>query len=442
MTTARSRLLVGATALLSFIACDDSPTDPGLDGPNDAVIEGRVDETTAGSSASGAPARAPGSTAETVSVVHIGASGEYTELASADVQVDGRYRVEGVPSGTASTAVVAWVDGRSAGEVLVHGEIRSGETVRVAPITYETTMETRAYAHLVGTGGARHTSTSEVALFLHAEGPEVETALHSEAELGVISQGSAEAGATMGAVFADAGVALDASTRSTLLLDSAVDLAADLLAGLSLGAAQEDYADAAIDAYVGAGADFESVIMATAAAATTFDAALEGRTGLRGPLLVQPLRMNLRARERAAASHGASAEAELAAAVEVSLAEAWTAIQATTTASEVKAALEARLQATLDATADATVELLAREASLTTRAEVRAAAEAALVEATLETRLRGQATASAAATAVTDYRSRVRSAVQAMVDLVQDASVDVDVITELFIAAGGGASVA
>lgn len=441
MFNSRNRLLIAATSILAIAACDDSPTDPGFDGPNDAVVEGRVDETTPAPGTASSPQRAPGTSAETVSVVRISASGEYTELASAEVQADGSYRVESVPSGGTDAAVVAYVDGRAAGEVLIHGEIQSGATIRAAPITYETTMESRAYARLVAEGRAHTTSASEIALLLRAQGPELESTLSSEAEIGAIADASAEAGATMNTVFSDAGVSLDADARSTLLVDAAVELAADLLAGLSLGVAHDHYVDAALDAYTSAGADAESLIMATAGAASTFDAQAEGRTAIRGRLSTQPVTVNLRARERVAASYRTSAEAALATAVEASIEATRTAAEATTTASELKAELEARLQATVDAAADAAVEMLAANASLTVRAEVRAAAEAALDEATLSTRLQGAATASAAASAMADYQAAVRSAVQAMVDAAGSTSADVDVITELFIAACGGAYV-
>lgn len=441
MFNIKSRLLIAATGILAIAACDDSPTDSGFDGPNDAVVEGRVDETAPEPGPASSPQRAPGTSAETVSVVRIDASGEYSVMASAEVQADGTYRVEDVPSGGTDAAVVAYVDGRAAGEVLIHGEIRSGATIRAAPITYETTMESRAYARLVADGRAHSTSASEIALLLRADGPELESTLSSEAEIQAIADASAEAGATMDAVFADAGVSLDAGARSTLLVDAAVDLAASLRAGLSLELAHEDYVEAALDAYTSAGADFESLIMATAGATSTFDAQVEGRTAIRGRLLTQPVLVNLRARERAAAAYRTSTEAVVATAVEASLEATSTAVAATTTAAALKAELQTRVQATADAAADAAVEMLAADASLTVRADVRAAAEAALDEATLATKLQGAATASAAASAMADYRTAVRSAVQAMVDAAGSTSADVNVITELFIAACGGAHI-
>ncbi|NIS33911.1 MAG: hypothetical protein GWN07_25395, partial [Actinobacteria bacterium] len=73
-----------------------------------------------------------------------------------------------------------------------------------------------------------HTSSSELALWLRVDGPDLESTLSSEAELEAIADGSAEAGATMSSVFAGAGVSLDAQARSELLVDAAVDLATDL----------------------------------------------------------------------------------------------------------------------------------------------------------------------------------------------------------------------
>lgn len=292
----------------------------------------------------------------------------------------------------------------------------------------------------MASGRTDETSSSELALLLHANGAELETLLASEAEIEAVADGSAEAGATMNRVFADAGVSLDASARSDLLVNAAVDFAADLLGGLTLEAAHDQYTDAAIDAWVEAGAKLETVAMATAGAASTLDAAVEGRTSVRGRIITEPVLFNLRARERAAAQYRGSAEATLAAAIESALADSRASVESNTrTAAEVKAELQTRLDATVDAAADAAVEMLAGSASSTVRADVRAAAETALAEATLSTRLETAADASAAASAMAEYRTSVRSAVQAMVDAAGDTSADVDVITELFIAACGGA---
>ena len=431
--------VVALVAMVSMAACDDTPTDPRLDGDDSATVESRVDQTTPASSSGSSPQPASGSQAQSVSVVQITASGEYRELASAEVEADGSYRIEGVPSGRSNTAVVAYVDGRAAGEVLIHGEIRSRAVVRPAPITYETTMEARAYARIVASGRADQTSTSEVALLLHANDSELESTLSSDAELQAVAEGSAEASAATTGIFADAGLQLDADTRSQLLLDAALSFTTDLVAGLSVNLAHQEYVDAAIDAYAGAGAELETIVVATAGAASTFDAQVEGRTSTRGRLIAHPVLMNLRARQRTAARFETSAEGSLAVAVTAALAETRTRIEAATTAADIRAELDARLDATVDAAADAAVELLAADASTTVRSEVRAAAETALAEATLRTRFQGTATASAATSAVVDYRASVRSAVQAMVDASGSASTDVEAITEIFIAACGGA---
>lgn len=439
MNIRKSTMFVALTAMLSIAACDDAPTTPEFDSDDHATVEGRVDETTPSQSSESDPQQTSGSQAQTVSVVQIGASGEYSALASADVEADGSFRIEEVPSGRTNTAVVAFVDGRAAGEVLIHGEIRGGTLIRPAPINYETTMETRAYARVVAAGRADLTSSSEVALLLHANGSELESTLASETEIEAIADGSAEAGGTMTEVFADAGISLDASARSDLLLDAALEFTSDLLAGLTLEVAHDEYAEAAIDAYVDAGARLETLVMATAGAATNLDASVDGRTSIRGRIIAQSVLFNLRSRVRAAAKHRASAEGSLAVAIEGALADAHAGVELATTATEVKSELDARLTATIDAAADAAVELLAADASTTVRADVRTAAEAALSEATLRTRLQSSTSASAAASAMADYRADVRVGVQAMVDAAGDATADVDVITELFIAACGGA---
>jgi hypothetical protein len=192
---------------------------------------------------------------------------------------------------------------------------------------------------------------------------------------------------------------------------------------------------------VDGGADLEATVSATAAAASTFDARLDGSSTIRGNLDVQPVRLNLLARERLSAELGSSGAGSLAIVIGNVLAGARASLALDLGLIDLRAVIDAVVLSMADATADACVDLLAAAASTSVRAEVRARAEQAFEAARLDVRLASAATAQAAASALADYRADVRSAVDAMIAASGSTSVDAEVLTSLFISAGGGAHV-
>lgn len=428
--------------LAALSACDDDGT-----GPDDgtAIVRGSVEETTppasggAAGSAPEVPWPAPATDAETVAIVQVEADGSFTELATAEVDVSASFSVEDVPAGRSDLAVVVYVSDRAAGHVLIHERTQPGAVVTAAPINYETSVEARVYSDMRSSGQASASSASEVALFVHMDGPDAETVVTSDAEVEALADGMAVAGATMTELYAAFGTDFDAETRGDLIAEAAMDFAADRDGGTSLDVAHETFTDAALDALIDAGATLEATAIATGGAATTLDAVVAGRSSVRGTVVAEAVRMNLRARERLAGSFSSSSEAALATAIEEELASARASVGAAATVAQLGAALDAALSAVIEAAVDTTVDLVAADAAPVVRAEVEASAVAALDTALLGARLESATTAEAAAAAAADYRADVRAAVDEMIEVAGSTDFDADVITSLYIAACGGA---
>lgn len=432
------------TSLGVFMACGDGTTGPDLS--VDASVQGRIEETTpsdstSSSSSSSAPQRASGTGVQTVAVGQILADGSFVALASADVDASGSFVAEGVPAGRSDLAVVAYADGEAVGSVLIHEKSRAGVTIIAAPIDAETTFEARTYTRVRASSSGEAASASELSLFVQADGAMAGAAAASAAELDVAAEAYAEASAAVTAAYAMSGEALDASARAEILAEAAVRFAVDRHSGMAAATANRIFAEAALGALVGAGADLEATVLATAAAASTFDARLEGGSSIRDDLAVQPLRLNLIARESLAATFGSSAAASVAVAIEDVLADARASLSLELGLIDLRALIDGLLTATVEAGADACVSLLAADASSAVKAEVRARAEEAFGVARLDVRLQSVTTADAAVSAMASYRADVRAAVGAMIQASGSTTADAELLTTLFIAASGGAHI-
>ena len=437
----KMRLVMSVLASAAVLAgCADDTTGPSAGG--ESSVQGRVEETAppASSPSASGPERAPAANARTVSVVQIQADGSFTALATADVDAGGSFTVQGVPAGRAELAVVAYTDGGAeVGGVLIHEATRANVTIVTAPINGETTLEARAYSRFRASASGEASTSSELSLFTHASSSSAEAAAASQAEIDAIAAAYASASATMTAVYQMSGAAFDASTRADVVADAAVEFASRRNSGTSSTIAHRMFTEAALDAFVDSGVDLEATVLATAAAASTFDATLEGSSSFRGDLDLQPVQMNLLARERLAGSFSATAEGSVAVAVRDVLADARAGLSLGLGLIDLRALIEDSLTAVVDAGADACVTLLAAGASSTVQTEVRAAAEAAFEAARLEARLQSATTAQAAGSAMASYRADVHAAIDSMIVASGSVTVDAEALTTIFIAASGGA---
>jgi len=431
------RSILGLVMAAALAACDDGVSP----GAGTATVEGSVETTSEPAPArepgpTASPSPAPADDAETVAVVQVRADGTFAELATASIEADGSFEVHGVPAGRSDLAVLAYAGGQVVGGVLIHETSRSGAVIVAAPINHETSVEAGAYSQVraEGNGG----SASELALLVHLQGARAEMIASSAAEIDALAEGYLAASSAMTSVYATAGTSFGASARAQALTQAAIQFAADRHSGMSLGAAHDAFTDAALSAYASAGATLEQSVVASSAAASTFDATLYGRSTARIDVVTQAVHMNLRARERLATELSTSAEASIANAVRLILGQARVTL-ALGGAVDLRGLVETTADAAAAAAVDATVQLIAGGASSTVQAEVRAKAEAAMNAARLDARFETATTAQAAASAAAGYRASVRAAVDAMIAAAGTTSVRADVVTSLFIAACGSA---
>jgi len=433
----RRKKILGLVVAAAVAACDDGV---GLTNGT-ATVRGSVETTSQPAPASEgtvarSPSPAPGPEPQTVSVVQVTASGRLAELATASVEADGSFQVSGIPAGRSDLAVVAYADGQAVGSALIHETSRAGGVIVVAPIDYETSVEAGAYAQVKASGEAG--SSSELALLVQLRGTSAAAVAASEAEIDAVAAGYVAASSAMTSAYSTVGASLSAATRADVLAQAAIQFAADRHAGASASAAHAAFTEAALAAYTSAGARLEQTVIASAAAASTFDAALFGQTSARTDLVAQAVRLNLEARERLATELTTSAEASLGNAIRAVLAQARLSL-ALNGLLDLRALVEATADAAAEAAVEAAVAMVASGASAAVESEVRARAEAAVAAARLEARLQSASTAQAAASAVAGYRAAVRAAVDSMISAAGSTSVRADVVADLFIAAGGSA---
>lgn len=440
------RAAVALTALLTTLACSDDGTGPDPDPGQQASIQGRVEQTApegvAYPTSSAVRAGASGSvTAKTVTVASVNSDGSLDALAQADVLTDGSFVIDDVPTGRENLVVVARSEsGENVGRVLVHGRTEANTTLTTAPINYETSVRALAYSSMKARGEADMSSSAEVTLLVHPEASTAATIM-AQQEVDAMAGGAAAAGDAMTRVYAGFGTALDASARADATAQAAIQFAVDRYNGTQADVAYDAYVDAALDAYVGAGVALESVVTATAAAASTFDARLNGHTSVRGDVVMESVRMNLKAREKLAAKFQSGDEGAVALAVMDVLADADASVRGAATAADIRAALDAHAAAAANATVSGMLDFLIPGGSVLLRTQVEAKAQAAVAAARLHTRLSAAASAEAAAQACADYRAEVKAAVMAMLETAGRTELDVDAMTSLYIAAHGGAYV-
>jgi hypothetical protein len=378
-------------------------------------------------------------TAKTVTVAEVASNGSLIALAQANVAADGSFTIDEVPTGREDLVVVAKSEsGETVGRVLVYGRTEANTTITTAPITYGTSVKALVYSRLKANGKANLSSSAEVALLVHPDASAAATII-AQQEVDAVADGAAIAGDAMTRVYAGFGTALDASARADATAQAAIKFARDRYNGTSVDAAYETYLSASLDAHSGAGVSLESVVAATAAAASTFDARLTGHSSVRGNVVSEAVRLNLKARQKLAAKFQSGAEASVALAIMNVLAEADAGVRGASTAADIKAALDVGATASAGATVNGMLDFLIPGGSVLLRGQVEAKAQEAVAAARLNTRLSAAATAEAAAQACAGYRTDVRAKVQAMLQAAGRTDLDIEAMTSLYIAAHGGA---
>jgi hypothetical protein len=440
-----TRSALALITLAATAACGDDGTGPDPD-VDQATIQGRVEQVAPeGAGYAAARSVTAGASAavgvETVTAAQVESDGTLTALAQADVKADGSFSIDEVPVDRENLVVVAKNESdETVGRVMVHAKTEANTVITTEPINYETSVRALAYSSLRASGDADMSSSAELALLVRPDASAAATIM-AEQEVDAMAMAAANAGDAMTRVYAGVGTALDASARAQATAEAAARFAIDRFNEVDAEAAFDSYADAALDAYVDAGAELESVVTATAAAASTFDAQLDGKSSVRGNLISDAVRLNLMAREKLAAEFQSGDQGSVALSIAHLLSEADAGVRGAATATGIREALDVGATAAVSATVDAMLDFLVPGGTVLVRSEVEAKAQEAVAAARLDGRLSAAATAEAAAEAVAEYRAEVKAAVQAMLDAAERTDLDVEVMTSLYIAAHGGAYV-
>lgn len=432
---------------LAVSACDDDTTGP-PDPQEGAVVTGEVAETSETESATqgqwaGEEAAAQEAQAEAVAVARVRSDGSLETLAEAEVDADGRYRVEGVPAGHADLVLVARSEGGAeAGRVVLRAESRTDAEIRAAPITAETTAEGLVFAELRASGEvSRGDETGELALFLRMEGDApAQVAAEGGAAVEALAQAYVEARDAMTETFVRADAELNASARADLLASLVAERDERRHDGTSASVSHETYVEAALDVFLGAGASAEALTLATAAAGTAVDARAEAAgEGPHLALVKTAANLNLEARSLLAASVSADGAPEGSKQATLdALVDARAGVEASASVDAVRAALRAELERAEGEFEDRILGQVSGDLEWILEGHIQSAFQAA----DLMARIDGEMSASAKADALMTYRDDLRAEVEALVDeLPGEVAADVEVIAALFIAAGGCPSV-
>lgn len=451
--------LLTAVFALGLAGCgDDAPMGPGGGGASSAVVAGSVQETSGSASRiASATTAAPGpasatsdatssASAATAAVASVNASGDLETMAEADVQADGTFRIEDVPAGRSGLVVVARSDeGAEVGRVLVHGETRAGAVTTVSPITLETTVEGHLYSELRADGEDEAADNSgALALFVRMDDETAASVLSSSGSIDALASAYAAGQATLSSTFAEVGSDLDAAARADAMTRVATDYAQARDGGMSVQAANDAFAAAALDALVDAGADLETTSEALAGYATAATAETAGTvvsSDAHLALTKQLVSLDLRARERLASDQSGSFDGSTAEETASALATARADVEAAVSLTEVEAALQAAADDSKQLVFDGVLGLLG-DVSLTLQSEVESELEAAFAEADLAADLEGSATSSGIAGIVAAYRSDVDAASDTVIATMPDSvSLDAEATSRILVASNGDAMI-
>ncbi len=434
-----SILLVSGLVLLA--GCDNDSSLVGSD-PDDetAVVAGQVESThaTSASPAMASDAATVAAEASTVAVAAVQSDGALQVLAEAEVQADGRFHLEDVPAARSGLVVSARsAGGDEVGRVLVHGETRGGVTTTTAPINAETTVQGLVHQRLAAAGvSAEIRNTAQLALLLRMDESTAAEVAASAQAIQAVADAYVKGASALDQSLAAMGES-DQAARIDVLVEGRLDYARSRDQGQSSDAAHDAFLDVALDALVAGGADLDAAALATAAAATGLDRAMEeADPNARLDLAKNAVELNLRTRSKLAGEAGDSDAASIAASA---LADARANVRASESLDQVIAALAEVEAEAGDALQESIMDRLPEEVPEVVRAQLRVRLDTAFASADLSARLDGSADVQSIVDAVVAHREQVRSAVEAFVDeLPADAEVRAEVLAELLIAVKGG----
>jgi hypothetical protein len=380
--------------------------------------------------------------ADSVRVAAIDSTGGEAVQARGEVETDGSYRVGDVPLRQTRLEVVAYSGGDVVGRALVHRETQRGDTVPVAPIGPETTVETRVLLSLLRSdSSAVAANHGGLTLFIRMDAAAAEAVLGSEDEVSALGMQFAAAEHHLRTAVPQVTSSLPNAARLDLLGEQAAIYSAARHGGAGLAAAHETFADSVL-AGLTRSADARGVVLLTA---------MWARGGLRGSgvliaegrlaLAKQLTEVNLIARQRLTTTVSETAPGESAAGTTEALADARDAVRSATSLTGIADALDAAAEAVEAAVIGG---ILAEAGGLgeVVEANVRQALGAAFEEADLGARLAPTGSAASAAQALFPYPDDVDAAANAVLDALPSAVViDQGALAALLVAGRGGGPV-
>jgi len=437
---------VGAVLLILALpslvgGCDGSGS---VDVVSDAAVSGSLQEAPG---AEGAPSgsSATGS-AESVAVGSIRSDGTLDVMAQGEIGANGSFRIEGIQAGRADLVVQARNEaGVAVGEVLVLETTRSGAETRVHPITARTTTQARVETRLRASGRSDDAIRADLVLLGSLEGNAGGAATSTD-RLDAMADAMAEARAAFAAHLEAGGSAPATTARRDAAAEALAEFQSSIRAGTSITAAHRAYARTVVRAWAESGAAGESLVTGTAAASQRLSTVLQARVSDDATAFAAmraSLRANLEAR-RALAEAQAEGNLGLRAGVIAHLDAIEARIAGATTVGELRSGIQAErasAQGRVSIAVLAALGGLDAQTLVVIDAHVRAAATAAEFWQHLD----GSASTGATLVARTEYRAALRTAVDAWIASLPAASaaqVDADAAFRLFLALGGGASIA
>jgi hypothetical protein len=288
--------------------------------------------------------------------------------------------------------------------------------------------------------------SAELALFLHFSSESAAAVATSSSAIEAIANAAVRGQAALSAVLASEGHTMSAEARNALLLAPAAERDQGRHAGAGPDGAQAAYVSAAFQAFEAAGVSAEALVLAHAAAATAFDAAMAGAQSAgsaRIEVTRSALLVSLHGRERvASAVQGAALGLKSAAITTIDLIEVR--VRAAQSVGELEAALDEE-RASIEARVVGSVLASLPGLGGTVGAEVEAQLRSAIQSANLWADLEGAMDASATVEAIYAFRARVQASaedVMASLPTEVQAGVSVEVLVQLMISLGAGAGIA
>jgi len=438
--------LMIAAALTLTTGCDSVTSRVSGPDSGQAVVAGQITSTPGPAGAPLATTAEDDGGATTVVIGDVSLSGSFQPLAEASVDAGGNFRIERVPAGRTNLIVSARsASGLELGSVVLLEETRSDAEHHTQPIDARSTLHARVWSEIKSSGSssAPWIGPAELALFLHTDADVAAGSAASSASIRAIADAALAAEAALSASLGAQGIDATAEARNALITEAAIARDQSRAEGENVETTHRAFVQAALAAWGAGGIQAEAAATATATAATGLDRAMaQASADARLDLAREAVLLNLAARSRVAAQQQGN-PLGLRVAVQSTLENAKTGIEAATTMAQLRGAL-ADSRVGIEGSVVAAVSGNLPDLPIDLAAAIEGELRAALGETRLWTRLDGTASPSGMAEASAEFRSKaLEHALQVIETLPASAraGVSAEAIAAILVAFGAGAQV-